>query len=308
MHGDHCQEAPHLKEKWGAQIWTMDRVAAKCRYPERYDYAAPINAYGKGFDYVGFDRILRDGETFEWEGYSLTVDWMPGQTEFALCLHGQIDGRLMAFTGDNLFGSTVDPAQTGHEAVVAHNSGILEEGYLYAANYLHGLQPDIILGGHSWVMDKPREMIERYRQGALDLRRAFQSLSTDEDYRYIFDPYWVRAEPYRVSVPVGGRGECVVWIRNFRERVQKYRIVVHTPAGVTATPAVLEGTSPAESTVRVPLEFKAALNAPQGVQIAAFDVTLDGQRYGEWFDVILQVGDKGAPPPPKGSGEKGNAY
>ena len=35
---------------------------------------------------------------------------MPGQTEFALCLHGQIDGRKVAFTGDNIFGDPDDPA------------------------------------------------------------------------------------------------------------------------------------------------------------------------------------------------------
>ena len=34
MHGDHCQEAPHLRERWGAQLWTLDRVVDKCRYPE----------------------------------------------------------------------------------------------------------------------------------------------------------------------------------------------------------------------------------------------------------------------------------
>jgi hypothetical protein len=33
---------------------------------------------------------------------------MPGQTEFALCLNGQIDGRKVAFTGDNVFGDPDD--------------------------------------------------------------------------------------------------------------------------------------------------------------------------------------------------------
>lgn len=26
MHGDHFLEAPHLREKWGAQIWALDRL------------------------------------------------------------------------------------------------------------------------------------------------------------------------------------------------------------------------------------------------------------------------------------------
>ena len=78
--------------------------------------------------------------------YRFTVDWMPGQTEFALCMHGQIDGRKVAFTGDNIFGNPGDPTQTGHEAMVAHNSAIPEEGYIYGTEYLSQLKPDILVG------------------------------------------------------------------------------------------------------------------------------------------------------------------
>ena len=147
MHGDHFLEAPHLREKWGAQIWALDRMVDKMEHPEWFDYAAPIQAYGKkssdGLRIKGVqvDRAFKSGESFEWEGYKFTIDWMPGQTEFALCLHGEIDGRKVAFTGDNIFGDPDDPTQTGHEAMVAHNSAILEEGYIYGAEYLSGSSP-----------------------------------------------------------------------------------------------------------------------------------------------------------------------
>ena len=307
MHGDHMLEAPHLRETQGAQIWTMDRVVAKCQYPERYDYVAPIQTYGNGVNSVTFDRVLRDGETFQWEGYSLTVDWMPGQTEFALCLHGMIDGRKVAFTGDNLFASTTDPQQTGHECVVARNSGILEEGYLYAAEYLHALQPDLILGGHCWVMPEPAALIERYRTWAMAMRDAFRALSTDDDYRYTFDPFWVRAEPYRVSVKPGASASFDLIVRNFRDRPQQHRVALHCPPGVTAEPAVVEGKFEAESITRVPVTLSAAMDAKQGVQILAFDITLDGHRHGEWFDMIVNVGDTPAPAasaPPEGGAKK----
>jgi glyoxylase-like metal-dependent hydrolase (beta-lactamase superfamily II) len=67
MHGDHFLEAPHLREKWGAQIWALDRMANQVQHPERFDYVAPIQAYGKGFDAVQVDRVLKSGETFTWE-------------------------------------------------------------------------------------------------------------------------------------------------------------------------------------------------------------------------------------------------
>ena len=122
----------------------------------------------------------------------MTIDWMPGQTEFGCCIQGMIDGRRIAFTGDNLFANPDDPTQDGHEGVIAHNSAIFEEGYIYAAEYLHRLQPDLILGGHSYVMDHPKELIERYHRWAVSIRDLYKELSAEPDYRLMFDPFWVR--------------------------------------------------------------------------------------------------------------------
>ena len=301
MHGDHFLEAPHLREKWGAPIWALDNMVDKMEHPERFDYAAPIQAYGKQkpdgspMNGVRVDRAFKPGETFDWEGYRFTVDWMPGQTEFALCLHGEIDGRKVAFTGDNLFGDPDDPTQTGHEAMVAHNSAILEEGYIYAGEYLSRLQPDILVGGHSFVMDRPAPFIERYRRWAYEMRDAFQALSPDQDYRYWFDPFWVRAEPYRVVLTPGASAELRVWVRNFLRHEQTYRIEVHSPEGVSAEPSVVEGLLTSESRVVFPIRLKALSERGAGVRVVAFDVTADGRRHGERFDLIVGVVSTPAP-------------
>jgi glyoxylase-like metal-dependent hydrolase (beta-lactamase superfamily II) len=289
MHGDHFLQAPHLREKWGAQIWTLDRIADKCEHPERYNYAAAIQTYGEDFDSVRIDRVFKSGETFEWEEYEFAVDWMPGQTEFALCLHGQIDGRKVAFTGDTIFGNPADPAQTGHEALVAYNSAILEEGYLYVADYLRSLNPDLIIGGHSFVLDRPTAMIQRFYGWATDMRSTFQTLSTDEDYRYWFDPFWVRAEPYRMTLKRGRSDQVLLHVRNFRRDVQEHHIEIRTPPGLVAEPAFLQGKISGESQEEFPVRLKADGNASAGVSIIAIDVTLDGRSYGQWFDFIVEV-------------------
>lgn len=295
MHGDHFLEAPHLRERWGAPIWALDNMVDTMEHPEWFDYAAPIQAYGKqradGSRLTGVrvDRAFKPGETFDWEGHRFTVDWMPGQTEFALCLHGRIDGRKVAFTGDNLFGDPDDPTQTGHEAVVAHNSAILEEGYILGAEYLKRLKPDLLIGGHSFVMDRPAEFIERFRRWSYAMRGAFRELSPDKDYRYGFDPFWVRAQPYRVTVRPGESVEVAVHVRNFRRGKQAHRIEVHTPPGLLAEPAVIEGWLPGESRRSFPLRLRATPEAARGVQLVALDVTRDGSRQGEWFDLVAEV-------------------
>lgn len=289
MHGDHFLQAPHLRQKWGAQLWALDRMGPVCEHPEWFDYAAPIQAYGSGVDGVRFDRLFKDGERLDWEGYHFTVDWMPGQTEFALCLTGVIDGRKVAFTGDNLFGDPADPAETGHEALVAHNSAILEEGYIVAGEYLHRLKPDLLLGGHSYVMDRPAKFIERYRRWAYQMRDAFRDLIAGEEYRYGFDPFWVRAEPYRTSVRRGESVELKLHVRNFLTRAQTHRIEIHTPPGLIAEPPVLTSTLAGTSRGAYPIRIRATAAAKTGVNLVAFDVTRDGERLGEWFDCVLQV-------------------
>ncbi|MCX5643683.1 MAG: MBL fold metallo-hydrolase [Phycisphaerae bacterium] len=289
MHGDHFLDVPYLRDKWGSQVWTLKDVADVCEHPERYDYAAMIPAYQAGFDSLHVDHAFERGERFEWEGYTFTVDWMPGQTEFGCCIHGQIDGRHIAFTGDNLFGDSSDPQQTGHEAVVARNSAIFEEGYLYGAEHLQKLRPDLIVAGHSWVIDRPQQMIERFAAWAREIRDVYKSLSAEEDYRYMFDPYWVRAEPYRVPVTTGQTAEVTLHVRNFLSRPQKHRIEVQAVRGVSVEPALLENSVGPQSAEEFRLKVSTTPDSKPGVYLVAFDVTLDGKRYGEWFDMIVCV-------------------
>ena len=295
MHGDHFLEAPHLREKWGAQIWALDRMVDKMEHPERFAYSAPIQAYGKkasdGSRITGVrvDRAFKSGESFEWQGYRFTIDWMPGQTEFALCLHGKIDGRNVAFTGDNIFGDPDDPTQTGHEAMVAHNSAVLEEGYIHGSEYLKRLKPDLLMGGHSFVMDHPAKFIERYRKWSYEMRNAFRSLSSEKDYRYWFDPFWVRAEPYRVKVKRGSSADLQLHVRNFRRSQQTHTIAVHTSPELEASPAVMKGILAGEQRGTYSFRLNAAKDAKLGVYIVAFDPTLNQHRYGELFDCIVEV-------------------
>lgn len=295
MHGDHFLQAPHLRETWGVPVWALDTMVDPMEHPEWFDYAAPIQAYGQklpdGSRLTGVrvDRAFKPGETFDWEGYRFTVDWMPGQTKFALCLHAMIDGSKVAFTGDNLFADPENPRQTGHEAVVAHNSAIFEEGYIYGAEFLKRLAPDLLVGGHSFVMDQPAGLIERFRAWSHQMRDAFRRLSAEPDYRYGYDPYWVRAQPYRAALPQGGSVEVSVHLRNFLSSRQAHRIEIHLPPGLAAEPPVWTGTVAGGGQTRIPVRIRAAPDAPAGVRLVALDVTRDRRRYGEWFDVILEV-------------------
>jgi hypothetical protein len=83
-------------------------------------------------------------------------------------------------------------------------------------------------------------------------------------------------------------------VRNYRNREQTHRIALHTPAGFTTEPAILEGKRVGEGVTSHQVKIRAAANAQAGLHLLAFDITRDGVRHGELFDCIVWVGD---PPP-----------
>jgi len=286
-HGDHFTLFPALQEH-GVKFWTMDSIADKCENPRYYDYPAMIGTYNAGFESARIDRVLKAGNVIEWEGYKLHIDWMPGQTEFGNALWLELDGKRIVFTGDNLFGDPADVAQNGHECVVARNSAITEEGYLVAAKYLQKLKPDIIMGAHSVLMTDPAAFIERFHDWSQRIIQQYKNLLPDIDYEYLYDPYWVSAYPYRVDL--AKEAEVSITVRNFRDKPQQHRIELQLPAGIKADPAVLEGTVGAQS--RQSFKVKLSVDStkvPVGVQMIPMDITLDGHRYGQLFDFIIQA-------------------
>jgi len=216
---------------------------------------------------------------------------MPGQTEFGCCIQGKIDGKLVAFTGDNLFGNPADPAQNGHEAVVARNSAIFEEGYILGADYLKQLQPDIIVAGHSWVMDKPAGMIDRFAAWAREIRDLYQQLSGNEDYRYRYDPYWVKAEPYRVKLEPEKPAQFDLIVRNFEKKTIRFDIMILSPFGTIIKPSAVRLEVGPEAHVRTPLKLLASQRL-RGAEIVSFDITRDGQHLGPLFDMIVYPAEK----------------
>jgi len=290
MHGDHFTLGSYLKEKYGTRIWTLDRIVDKVEHPLRYDYCALITSYSPHYTGLKVDLPLKDGEVVEWEGLKLHIDWMPGQTEFGNCLWLELDGRKIAFTGDNLFGDPSDPEQNGHEAVVARNSAIFEEGYILGSRYLVDLKPDIIMGAHNVLMTSPTAFVERYHAWSKRIVAHYQELLPDADYEYQFDPFWVSAYPYRVDLQENKTQQVTITVRNFRDRPQRHHVRLNLPPGITAEPTILEGTVAAESREHYQVTLHAAPDqTAAGVQMIPFDITLDDRHHGELFDFLIQA-------------------
>jgi len=179
MHGDHFLEAPHLREKWGAPIWALDRMVKTMEHRSILTMLRQFRLTERKVQRLASDRSARGprlqiGETFEWEGYRFTVDWMPGQTEFALCLHGMIDGARSLSLRQYLWRSRrrrANRPRSGGRAQQRDTGGRLH----LRRRIFEATQADLLVGGHSFVMDRPAKFIERFRRWSYEMRDAFRA-------------------------------------------------------------------------------------------------------------------------------------
>jgi len=99
----------------------------------------------------------------------------------------------------------------------------------------------------------------------------------------------VRAEPYRVSVRAGESASATLHLRGFGPGIQHQRVEAHPPGGLVVEPPTVVADVPGDGRRAFPLTVRAAADAPAGVRIVPLDITLNGRRLGEWFDLIVEV-------------------
>ena len=146
------------------------------------------------------------------------------------------------------------------------------------------------MGAHNVLMTNPTAFVERYHEWSKRIVARYKELLPDRNYEYQFDPFWVSAYPYRVDFQEQSTQEVTVTVRNFRDQVQRHRIRLRLPGGITASPSILEGTVAAKSRKQFKVVLKASpAQTATGVQMIPFDITLDDKQYGELFDFLVQV-------------------
>jgi hypothetical protein len=106
----------------------------------------------------------------------------------------------------------------------------------------------------------------------------------------MFDPFWVKAEPYRLMLERGQTAEVKILARNFSDQPTRYKVAFACPPGLVADPPLVEGTVPPKTTNTFTIQMRAKADAPEGTHVVALDITRAGVRQGQLFDFITQVG------------------
>ncbi|RWN50293.1 MBL fold metallo-hydrolase [Mesorhizobium sp.] len=211
IHDDHVSGIPYLQRHFGTKCWALDCVAEVIVDPAAWA-SAPC-CYHKPID---VERILSDGETFEWRGFSFEIYYTPGHTEQHALIVGTIDGKRVAFGGDNLL--LFNPQSGGIDREIASQSTVLRNGlqldmFRRCASVIQATKADLLCPGHGDLVTLDGSKLAEYTDY---LERATSAITNavngPEDQS--IDLFWIRMLPYLSSTAPGGQLTFTLKFRN----------------------------------------------------------------------------------------------
>lgn len=274
-HNDHYTGIFALPHRGRFQVWLLDRIADVLADPTRirapYTDARPVKA----------DRRVKGGETVAWHEYRLKFHHLPGQTEFAMGLEVEVDGRKCLFTGDNFYHQD---QYTGSGGWSGLNRG-LPRGYASSARLVLSLKPDWILAEHGGAFAFDAEDFRRRQSWAEQAAIAADALSPTGNYADDWDPHRVRIEPI-VNPAIPGRPLRVQVVAANPTAVKRtHRLTFLRPK--VALGREVELTVPPHGEEKLWVELNIPVALGKGRHVVPCAVNTDGRQAGS--DVFLVV-------------------
>jgi glyoxylase-like metal-dependent hydrolase (beta-lactamase superfamily II) len=146
-HGDHFQNAPELRKRYGTRIQATGDVAAAMARPYDFPYPCMVDWYGFPFDNIVVDDILTYNKTENWHGATVTPIHTPGHCNAHT-------GYAITMNSKRIFCSG-DAVQYGAGPINANMPLIYNDTAWPARSLAITIQrmmafnPEYILGGHS---------------------------------------------------------------------------------------------------------------------------------------------------------------
>jgi glyoxylase-like metal-dependent hydrolase (beta-lactamase superfamily II) len=286
IHDDHTCGIPYLQRHHGTQCWALREVgqvledpAAWCSTP--CTFPKPIR----------IDRWLEDGESFRWEEYEFTIHFAPGQTEYHSVFAGQIDGRRVAFTGDNWFVEEV--LRGGQVRIEPYQSTVLRNSFQLAmhrrcAEVMRELKPDLLCPGHRDVLPVGQRDLDVYCDFIARKERIFRNLVAEPADHYI-DLFWARLLPYVSVVEPGQTLEYRLLLRNNLERPVTYAARLLPPPGWDAAPEMRTLELPAGGRGELRLSARAPRQGDGTRRLTTAEIAIDGRSQGPIAEALTTV-------------------
>jgi glyoxylase-like metal-dependent hydrolase (beta-lactamase superfamily II) len=288
IHDDHTCGIPYLQRHHGTRCWALHEVAQVLEDPAAWS-STPCTMPKP----IRIDRRLQDGERFTWEEYSFDICHAPGQTEFHSVYAGLIDGRRVAFTGDNFF--VADVLRAGATISKPYQTTVMRNSFQLGmhrrcAEVMRRVDPELICPGHRDVIDCSKQQLDEYADFIARKERAFRNLVAEPADHYV-DLFWARLLPYLATVKPGQTVEYRLMLRNNLERDATYTAELDPPPGWSAGAAASVRLRAGERG-EVTLEATAPAAGDGIRRLVTAQIAVDGQPQGAIAEALVTVSER----------------
>ena len=193
-HDDHVDAIPEFQTTFPCETITDSVVARVITNPIGFRLPCISPSVTR------VDRITRDGDSWQWNEFTMTAYHFPGQTYYhgGLLVEGR--GVRMFFAGDSFTMAGIDDYCSGNRNLLGENVG-----YEKCLRLIQQLRPTHIFNCH---VDPAFDFTDAEIQCMLDTlaerEKCYTALFPWDHANYGMDEHWVRCYPYEQEA---GRGE-----------------------------------------------------------------------------------------------------
>lgn len=203
-HDDHVEAIPEFQATFPCETITDQVVARVITHPIGFRLPCISPAVTR------VDRITHDGDSWQWNEFTMTAYHFPGQTYYhgGLCVEGR--GVRMFFAGDSFTMAGIDDYCSGNRNLLGEDMG-----YEKCLRLIQQLKPTHIFNCH---VDPAFDFTDAEIQCMLDTlaerEKCYTALFPWDHANYGMDEHWVRCYPYEQEVTRGETAQLRVEITN----------------------------------------------------------------------------------------------
>ncbi|MCY4403304.1 MAG: MBL fold metallo-hydrolase [Candidatus Poribacteria bacterium] len=279
-HDDHVNAIPEFQETFPCESITDDIVARVITNPIGFRLPCISPSVTR------VDRTTGDGDSWQWNEFTMTAYHFPGQTYYHGGLLVEGHGVRMFFSGDSFTMAGIDDYCSGNRNLLG-----ADVGYEKCIRLIQELKPTHIFNCHvDPAFDFTDTEIDFMLNTLAEREKCYTELFPWDHANYGMDEHWVRCYPYEQEVAQGGTAQLHVEITNHSHepRTATVQPIFPGPWGV--------GIDPKETTIppRTDGFIDFSIPIPQHVSISGrivvpVDITYNARPLGQFREAIFVI-------------------
>jgi glyoxylase-like metal-dependent hydrolase (beta-lactamase superfamily II) len=272
-HQDHIGGIPVLAASEGARIWVWEGLREHVEHPENFITTCWTSTRFKA------DRILSEGETFEWGGYSFQVFHNPVHMEEQMGLAARVDGMKFYFTAD---GSASNREGYMRSSIHCYNGISIRTGLVKTARSFYEADPYICVPAHSNAFAVQPDTRQEFVAWAMAATDATVTLLPPGQSETGFDPYWASFYPAKIRLNPGEKAEVLLRIRNSSGHGISGRAMVKSHGSIRISQHVVKYEMGPGEDGEIPVGITVTSGGRPGTYILTADIETGDELFGEY--------------------------